>query len=66
GLQHLARVTGRPLADLLPLGFDRPWRFLGRGPRRIRAGDAAKLIEIDADGSVRLVLGNTGPSAAKL
>lgn len=46
GLRHLARITDTPLTELLHLGFDRPWRVLGHGPRRIETGSTADLLRI--------------------
>ncbi|MEM9318497.1 MAG: N-acetylglucosamine-6-phosphate deacetylase [Pseudomonadota bacterium] len=52
GLRHLARIANMPLADLLPTGFDHPWRLLGRGTRRIEVGAPTDLLRLNPDNSV--------------
>ncbi len=49
GLRHIARVTERPLAEIMPMGFDRPHRLLTGGPNRLAAGAPARLVHIDGD-----------------
>lgn len=49
GLRHIAQVTGRPLAEVMPMGFDRPHRLLTGTPNRLAEGSPARLIHIDGD-----------------
>jgi N-acetylglucosamine-6-phosphate deacetylase len=49
GLRHIARVTGRQLPGVMPMGFDRPHRLLTGAPNRLAEGGPARLIHIDGD-----------------
>jgi N-acetylglucosamine-6-phosphate deacetylase len=48
-LRHLAKVTGRSLAEIMPLAFDRPHRLLTGGAHRLAEGRPARLVHIDGD-----------------
>lgn len=48
GLRHIARVTGRPLTEVLPMGFDRPHRLLFGRPNRLTEGAPAQLLHLES------------------
>lgn len=48
-LRHIAGVTDRPLAEVMPMGFDRPHRLLTGVPNRLTEGAPARLIHIDGN-----------------
>ena len=47
GLMHIARVTERPLTEVLPMGFDRPHRLLQGTANRLIEGAPAQLLHIE-------------------
>ncbi|MDG4647610.1 N-acetylglucosamine-6-phosphate deacetylase [Roseibacterium sp. SDUM158017] len=49
GLGHIARLTGRPLAEVMPMGFERPHRLLTGRANRLAQGTPARLIHIEGD-----------------
>ncbi|MCU4653581.1 N-acetylglucosamine-6-phosphate deacetylase [Roseibacterium sp. SDUM158016] len=49
GLGHIARLTARPLAEVLPMGFDRPHRLLTGRANVLTAGAPARLLHLDGD-----------------
>lgn len=59
GLRHLARITDTVLTELLPLGFDRPWRMLGHPPRRITEGATADVLMLHPDSRIEVLVGDT-------
>jgi N-acetylglucosamine-6-phosphate deacetylase len=49
GLRHIAQVTGRPLTEILPMGFDRPHRLLFGTPNRLTQAAPAQLLHIEGE-----------------
>jgi N-acetylglucosamine-6-phosphate deacetylase len=49
GLRHIARLTSRPLTEILPMGFDRPHRLLFGTPNRLSIRAPAQLLHIEGD-----------------
>jgi N-acetylglucosamine-6-phosphate deacetylase len=48
-LRHIAGATDQPLAQVLPMGFDRPHRLLTGKANRLGEGAPARLLLIDGD-----------------
>lgn len=55
GLRHLAAITGVPLTNLLPLGFQRPLELLGQPAPVVEAGAAADMLVIHPDGRMDML-----------
>lgn len=67
GLLHLCAASGRPVEDILPMGFDRPHRLITGEPNRIAAGRPARLLMLETgalhgfDGQNWHTLGQVAP-----